>query len=239
MKINHTPIVLILILLIILGSIGPITVGQENDETENGVFDKDVIIATIANQNSSPTKPIITGVSNGTQNVEYTYTIKSIDADNDTIKYTIDWGDQSDITISAFLENGTAFNATHTWKKAGIFTISVTATDNETESEKATFDAYIDIVMIKDDGYLIDIEGDGKFDSYYNTSSNKETELGFDEGIYLIDENGNNNWDYSYNSKGELEVYFEKTNTNTPGFEIIIIFLAISIIFLRKRINRQ
>jgi chitodextrinase len=83
--------------------------------------------------NRPPTKPVITGVMTGLTNTQYTYTVVATDPDNDTIQYTFYWGD-STTNSSGFLPNGTSFSINHSWATPGPHTITVTGTDNQTES---------------------------------------------------------------------------------------------------------
>jgi PKD repeat protein len=88
--------------------------------------------------NRPPTAPIITGPINGTKHTMYTFTAVSTDADNDTIRYSIIWGNETPYTnISTFLLNGTPFTCSHSWTAAGRYNITVTVTDNQTESSSS------------------------------------------------------------------------------------------------------
>jgi PKD repeat protein len=88
--------------------------------------------------NRPPTIPIITGPINGTTNTMYTITAVSTDADNDAIRYSIIWGNETAYTnISTFLLSGTPFTCSHSWTAAGRYDITVTVTDNQTESSSS------------------------------------------------------------------------------------------------------
>jgi hypothetical protein len=87
----------------------------------------------ITQPNRPPTAPIITGPTNGTKNTMYTYTAFSTDADNDTIHYTFDWGEPVSPS-SGFLPNGSSFTVNHSWATPGRYNLTVTVTDNQTES---------------------------------------------------------------------------------------------------------
>ena len=85
--------------------------------------------------NRPPSKPIITGPINGTTNTSYDFTAVSTDDDNDTIRYSFVWGDiTSYANDSIFLPSNTSFTASHRWTTPGQYDITVTATDNQTES---------------------------------------------------------------------------------------------------------
>jgi hypothetical protein len=101
--------------------------------SNDGYIDETVATTPQTTQtNRSPTKPIITGVTNGSTNVSYTYTVVSTDLDDDTLQYTFDWGDSA-TNSSGFLPNGTSYTANHSWTTPGPHTITVTATDNKTQ----------------------------------------------------------------------------------------------------------
>jgi len=60
-------------------------------------------------QNSPPTTPVINGTRTGTKNTTYTYSVYSTDQDNDSLQYTITWGDETQNT-SNFLQNGAIYS---------------------------------------------------------------------------------------------------------------------------------
>jgi uncharacterized repeat protein (TIGR01451 family) len=95
-----------------------------------GVSDTDITNATIVTPNRPPTNPLVAGPGNGTTNTDYSYAFVSIDADNDDITYTINWGDGSVFT-SEFLPNGQYFSMIHRWDTKGDYTITVTASDGK------------------------------------------------------------------------------------------------------------
>lgn len=89
----------------------------------------------INRHNKAPTIPTITGPRNGTTNITYTFTVLSTDPENDTIRYTISWDDETlDTTTSDFLPNNTSFTYSHIWMTPGVYNITVIVTDNQTES---------------------------------------------------------------------------------------------------------
>ncbi len=95
--------------------------------------DINTTIVTIIKPNTPPSIPEINGPENGTTNVSYNFTVVSTDEDGDELKYTIDWGDGTEIE-SEFLPAGTAFPTSHKWIEPGLYLITVTAGDNETIS---------------------------------------------------------------------------------------------------------
>jgi len=84
-------------------------------------------------KNHPPIKPVITGPTTGRTNITYTYTVLSTDPDNDTIHYSVTWGEHpSSNTSSTFLPSGTPFTCSHRWTTPGYYIILVTVTDNQT-----------------------------------------------------------------------------------------------------------
>jgi PKD repeat protein len=182
--------------------------------------------------NRPPTKPIITGPINGTKNTKNTYTAVSTDADNNTIQYTFDWGDSLSQS-SGFLPNGISFTADHSWATAGRYDVTVTVTDNQTESS-SKITVYIDAKKTDDIGYLLDTNGDGIYDTFYSNISKQSTTVQKKDGNYNIDSNGDGTWDYTFDATKGLIPYQQ-----TPGFEIIITIGAIALVFLWKRKSKK
>ena len=79
--------------------------------------------------NIPPEAPIITGPNNGKMNIEYDYTFKAIDPNNDNIKYIIDWGDENFYT-SDYYPSGTEITLSHSWGNTGKFKIIAKAEDS-------------------------------------------------------------------------------------------------------------
>ena len=107
----------------------------------------------------------------------------------------------------------------------------------------------IDVIVIDDviQGFIIDQDGSDPFDVFDNTETDDETAVELDSGSYLIDSNGDSKWDYAYSSETGLITYYEfvylkyliiyQTQKATPGFELIILLVAIAIaaLILRKK----
>ncbi len=204
-------------------------------EDELGAIQTNQTVALILQPNNPPTEPSISGESKGTTNGEYSFSVSSIDKENDTIKYHIIWGDEtSSITESQFLQSGTSFIVNHTWTAAGKYTMSVTASDNKTISKPSTFTMYINTMDVGTIGYFIDNDGDGAYNKFHNETSQIETDLGMKNMEYLIDDDGDGEWDYTYTNTGELKAYGEQKE-ETPGFEIILLFFGLIFVFYWKR----
>jgi hypothetical protein len=93
-----------------------------------GISDTDTTNATIIQPNRPPTNLIIGCITNGTINTEYSNAFGSIDEDDDTIAYTIAWGDGT-TNQTGFLPSGEFFSLFHQWDTPGNYTITLTATD--------------------------------------------------------------------------------------------------------------
>ena len=201
--------------------------------TDNyGAKDNYETIAKITQPNRPPSAPTIEGETNGSVNVEYTYTVVSTDADNDTIKYTIEWGD-GNINESEFLPNGTPFIAYYSWTAAGEYVVTVTVTDRKT-SKSVSMPVIIGIHRIGDIGLLIDIDGDGSYDVFRNTTTGHETDVGQDnKGNYLIDIDGNGDIDFIYDPlSGSMTPYESEESLLDIPIAIIALIVAVVIISL-------
>ena len=177
---------------------------------------------------STPEK--ISGPTDGSKNIEYDYVFLSTDDDNDSIKYSVDWGDGTS-DESDFLPNGTAFEIAHSWTSAGKYTIAVTADDNQI-SISTEMIVMIDAIYTENIGYITDDDGDGTYDAFH--SPGLVTELGQENGRYLIDIDGDGNWDYFFDLTEGLSLYQEEDQVETPGFEIVFVLFALMICLLCK-----
>ncbi len=202
---------------------------------ERGLSDSDQTSAFIQQVNYPPSPPIISGGATGESKKEFTYTFRSFDQENDTIKYNVLWGDDTTaITESFFIPNGTAFSAKHMWNTSGKFIISAIASDNVTVSEPSTFAVYVDALQVGMYGYFIDRDSDGTYDRFHNETRLLETNLGMENINYLIDDDGDGIWDHTYNRVDGLNPYMNQEN-NTPGFEFVILLTGIVFVFYWKR----
>lgn len=99
----------------------------------NGVKNTSTPLSIVIHSNRPPSDPEINGSTTTKKGEKNTYTVFSTDDNNDSIKYTIDWGDGI-INESEFLPNGELFKITHKWEKSGSYTIRATANDNHAVS---------------------------------------------------------------------------------------------------------
>jgi hypothetical protein len=208
--------------------------------TDNdGATNTDQTTAVILKINNPPTRPIITGPIVGHKNILYNFTVTSSDADNDTIQYSIIWGDETSyINTSVFLPSGTPFMSKHYWTTSGIYTILVQASDNKTDSQPSDLVVLIDVKYVEDLGYLIDRNGDSDYEMFYSNSTMNETSVQKQaNGTYLIDSDGDGNSDYAYNITSGLASPYQEPKT--PGFEVIPVICAIALVFLWRRKRKE
>ena len=103
--------------------------------TDNkGANDTDETTVVINQPNRPPSELIVIGPTKGLVKIEYLFSIVSTDEDNDKIKYTIDWGDET-TSESDYLPSGDFFNKSHKWVKPGEYQINVSAYDNDTTTK--------------------------------------------------------------------------------------------------------
>ncbi len=79
--------------------------------------------------------------------------------------------------------------------------------------------------------YLIDIDGDGKLDRYYNRTKGYVTDLILENGFYLINSNNDNKYEYKYNSlSGEFSEYIKETKSQPNNLILIMGIISLFII---------
>ncbi len=193
--------------------------------------------------NKPPLNPTIDGPIGGHMNREYRFMVQSTDSDNDTIIYTFDWGDG--ITESSgLLPNGILYVKNHSWTKAGKYTLTVTASDSKiSSSSKKTI--WIDAVSVADLGYLLDVDGDGFFDSFHVDATGNETLTEMRNGVYLLDLDGDHRWDCGYNATSEtlsLIIQQPLMTEEKPTFSVLwivglifVVLLGLVIVLYRRR----
>ena len=190
-------------------------------------------------ENTLPSMPKIIGtlVCDNTTTF-YEYSFISNDLDNDTIRYTVDWGDGSDVVTTEFLDNNTASMLRHIWDTPGIYTMKVFAQD----SYKALSDTAQVIVSVDVDlhyysidtlkGYFMDYYKDGSIDAFHNDETGTLISLQPDEnGWYLLDANGDGIYEYRYHKTQGLQANLPSDETGESNWFIDnIIFIIILVI---------
>jgi len=225
-------------------AVGAYTIKLRVTDDDNAK-DTDTTTVNILKANNPPENLTITGETTGDQNIDYTSTVSADDPDGDNITYTIDWGDSTDDAVSTELPTGTSFEAAHNWTTYGIYTITLTAADDETQPQ-TTATMYIDVEVIDDviKGYLYDEDSDGTYDGFHNYDTELDTPVEkTEEGKYLINSDEDSDYDYIYNPADKtLEEYSapttgegEEDNTLLYIAAIIGILVIIGIFYAATR----
>jgi hypothetical protein len=77
-------------------------------------------------------------------------------------------------------------------------------------------------------GYLVDTNGNGQYDTFYNAISSINTKIEVtNAGTYLIDTDGDGKWNYIYEPvSGDVTLYKEKSPVGVPWVIIIVVVVA-------------
>ena len=213
--------------------------------TDNsGEKDTDTISISIETGNQVPKDLTITGPKQGHKQTSIGFSISAIDPDNDTLTYTINWGDNSEETESSTIQNGSIFETSHMWETYGGYTVKVSVNDQENATISESFSMLIDVIYIDDiiTGWLIDSDSDGVYDLFNNTETQVETAIQRqNDSIYLIDVDDDGQVDYSYNIYSGVinEVILESDSDSNyllfiGGF-IIVLLVIVGFFIYRKR----
>jgi len=213
-----------------------LTVTDDDGATNNS--NTSAIITKVPNH--PPDKPQLAGSTTGSINIDYNFSLQATDLDDDLVQYKINWSDNTEITNTEFVPNGTITTVTHNWTEPGIYTIKAYAVDEkDVVSEKTEQVILIDTIYCQNLGYLIDSQGSGIYDLFYSNITGIKTQVDFDDDLYLLDVDNNGEFDYQFNtttnelsSYGEAEIKKQETNLLNTIFLFIIIFLMIVAIFL-------
>jgi predicted acyl esterase len=94
------------------------------------------IILPRYNDNYAPVKPIINGPIKGQPGIEYSFTFKSVDPENEDVSIIVDWGDETNTGWIGPYSSGEEVTLSHNWSEKEIFTIKAKAKDiHSDESE--------------------------------------------------------------------------------------------------------
>lgn len=109
-----------------------------------------------------------------------------------------------------------------------------------------TYENDFKTIKINDYNHLIiDTDNDTEYDVFYNSSSNKSSDLKYDEKQYLIDDDNDDYYDYVYDPTDDSTMRYSSENkdnytVNTPGFSYILFLFALSIVFIFYwRLNKK
>ncbi len=97
------------------------------DDGHNGTSSANVFI-TIICFNSRPNKPIIDGPSRANPEIEVCFTFHSTDAEDDEVKYIIDWGDGT-VDETDFYPSCEPLEISHAWAEKVVYIIKAKAID--------------------------------------------------------------------------------------------------------------
>ena len=104
-------------------------------------------IVNINHPNRPPTDPIVNStISAGIPDTEYIFTVVSTDPDGDDIRYLVNWSDGT-YDETDYLPNGKIATLSHTWTSAGIYTVKVSALDDNNASSGTT---ELDVIIEED-----------------------------------------------------------------------------------------
>lgn len=200
--------------------------------------DDDTVQVVITQPNRPPAAPDVDGPQTGKQNTVFDYTAVSTDEDNDSIQYIFDWGDDSDNTTD-FVENGTVVTESHSWSIWGVYHVKVKAYDNMSESQTTNYIVLIDVIWVKDIGYLIDTDSDGvTYEKFYSNETESQTDpTKLENGSYMINSDADDDNDWIYDPQTDtLTAYAapsepkeEEDNNLLYAFIIIVIIILIII----------
>jgi PKD repeat protein len=215
---------------------------------DDGATDTYLTSAVISAKNHAPLTIVIKGPTSIQKDENASFNISTTDPDGDPICYVINWDDGT-YTNTTCDVNNTNYTASHRWDTEGIYKITCYAKDDsDAMSNSLSYMVFVNVSIekIKGDitGYLIDYNNDGKYTGFYNSTTDKESLVLYDDNLgYLIDVNDDGTWDYSYTSDGGLKSYVEpdennnstNDNTSTPGFELLILLIAVVILITKRR----
>jgi hypothetical protein len=109
---------------------GDITVQDEHSAETSLIVSGDGILCAVFNENTPPNKPETPkGTLSGGVYVEYTYSTKTTDADEDQVYYLFDWNDGTDSGWLGPYASGKEVKASHTWTGSRSYQIKVRAKD--------------------------------------------------------------------------------------------------------------
>ena len=89
----------------------------------------DETVATDVSENQPPSKPTITGPTTGDPNVEYQFTFKATDNEEEDVYYWVDWGDETNSDWVGPYSSGANAIISHTYTNNGIYEIKAKAKD--------------------------------------------------------------------------------------------------------------
>ncbi|RLF26028.1 MAG: hypothetical protein DRN01_05610, partial [Thermoplasmata archaeon] len=218
-----------------------------------------VVSKPVDEQNHPPNPPSTsTAMSQGYVNETYTFTIFTIDPDeDDKVQCMVDWGDGGVTGWSQYVSSGETISYSHTWKTSGTYVIKAKSRDEHDASSAWVILFTVDVKNILDednDGvpdakdpfprdpenvemvilegekyYLVNGDQDSSFEYIYNPRNGKLINLGVQGHDTLIDINDDGEWDYLY-SKGDVLPYESPKTQSSFTYLLYIAALLAAVI---------
>ena len=140
-------------------------------------------------ENTPPEKPeVLCSIEEGFIGSQYNITISSIDADEDLIRFRIDWDDSNMSTWSSYKESGSAVLFSHVWASEGTYLVRGICQDYNGENSSWSYGVPITIFNNNDSDMMVEFEVD--FESNIITNSTVHFNISnlsdFSEGNYTF-----------------------------------------------------
>lgn len=152
----------------------------------NTIWYKDIFL-TVGSINQRPNIPIIIGLTNGYEGIEYVYVVNAIDPDGDDIFCYLDWGDGTNTSWIGPYGSGEGILVKHIWNNFGTYTIKAKAKDiHGAEGDWR----YKEVTMFEvennpPDAPVIDGPNSGKPNTEYNFTFNATDPDGHDVKYFI------------------------------------------------------
>ena len=187
-----------------------LTVKDNKGKTATDTVEADISL----NPNYPPSAPSLVGPVFGHRNKEYEFEFMSEDQDGDDVRYYLDWDDGTQSTSALHIQ-GHEIRTTHSWSQPGIYKVGVYAEDTAKAVSDVTYrTVFIDMIYVKDIGYLKNTEGDAIFDEFYsNETGNNSNLLYQNNDKYLLDTTGDGSWNYIYEVPTDTLVAYQEDMT--------------------------
>lgn len=99
-------------------------------EDEHGLqSDFSLPLSVVISENQPPTKPLLSGPTNGRINTAYTYSAVGTDPDGDNLFYWFDWGDGTNSGWIGPYSSGQTASVSHSWTVRGSYPVRVRTKD--------------------------------------------------------------------------------------------------------------
>ena len=113
-------------------------------EDDQGLKEEDKATSYIkSSTKNQPSVPVLSGgptLGIGNTNTTYKWNVKSLHPGNQKIRFRIEWGDESENTITDYVDSGMKKSITHKWNTSGTYEVKIYAQDaNGVESQPREF----------------------------------------------------------------------------------------------------